>query len=283
MTVFSFFSNGPEQEEGPQLNEDLNTQQRQQQLQQQQQEDDSNQNDDESIQETTNSGIFPLNEDLDVIWDSPTRGRLQRRRRRRHPPPTDTPDFKVRIPPAICDFVAFFFEWTQAALEVWVELLTAPPFPTATLQKVSIILLGMEQLREYVEQSLTNKGGALMLVFTTSQSEEIGGEEAWTLYSIPKYLIFGLPAVIALMSVSFVITLQLTWGHQEEAVIATALISLIFLEALLPLFILGCTSMFFFQQVSWETGLAMLVAVWLGSTFCAHVIRRMLYQSLGHG
>ena len=200
---------------------------------------------------------------------------------------------KLRLPCLLCDCVAFFWDWTFAAAELWMEVLTAPPFPIETLQKVSIVLLGVEVIRDNVDHSallvaLVNTHNA-----AATNSNNINGDEnqmatvvdgTWAqLASMPQYLVWGVPAVIGMLSASFVLTLQLTWGHQEEAVIATALILLIFLEALLPIFILGCTSMFLFQQVSWETGLALLLVVWLGSTFCAHCIRRMLYQNLGHG
>ena len=209
-----------------------------------------------------------------------------RRRRRR------CSTIKLQLPCLLCDCVAFFWDWTFAAVELWMEVLTAPPFPIETLQKVSIVLLGVEVIRDNIDHSallvaLVNTNNA-----ATTNGNNINGDAnqmvtvvdgVWTLASIPQYLVWGVPAVIGMLSASFVLTLQLTWGHQEEAVIATALILLIFLEALLPIFILGCTSMFLFQQVSWETGLALLLVVWLGSTFCAHCIRRMLYQSLGHG
>ena len=187
---------------------------------------------------------------------------------------------KLQVPCLLCDCVSFFWDWTFAAVEIWIDVLTAPPFPLETLQKVSIVLLGVEAIRDNIDHS-----ALLTLVNHPNDPRHAAaaGDGPLTLAAIPHYLIWGVPAAIAMLSVSFVLTLQLTWGHQEEAVIATALILLIFLEALLPLFILGCTSMFLFQQVSWETGLALLVIVWLGSTFCAHCIRRMLYQSLGHG
>lgn len=232
-----------------------------------------------------------------VVWESPMRGRIRRRQQRE--PHTGTEqqqqqqqqhhhsvsDFKVQIPSALCDICVLFWDWAQAAVEVWIELLSAPPLPLGTLQKLSIVFLGMEKIRDNLDHT-----AAVMLMFmprpaTAGAAVASGGEgnEPWILYAMPQYFLWGIPAVVALFSVSFVITFQLTWNHQEEAVIATALMSLIFLEALLPLFILGCASMFLFQQVSWESGLALLVLVWLGSTFSAHCIRRMLYQSLGHG
>lgn len=186
-----------------------------------------------------------------------------------------SPAIKLQIPSLLCDCVSFFWNWTFAAVEVWVDVLSAPPFPLETLQRVSIVLLGVEKVRRNLDQST-------LIVFVNPDGTPVDAA-AWSLGSIPHYLIWGIPGLIAVLSISFILTLQLSWGHQEEAVIATALIMLIFLEALLPLFILGCTSMFLFQQVSWETGLILLVVVWLGSTFCAHCIRRMLYQSLGHG
>lgn len=201
-----------------------------------------------------------------------TRGRRRRRNN----------TIKFRIPSLLCDCVVFFFDWTFAAVELWMEILAAPPFPTETLQKVSIVLLAVEAIRDNIDHS------ALLVALVNTNNADpnqisVGADGTWTLTAVPQYLVWGVPAAIGMLSASFVLTLQLTWGHQEEAVIATALILLIFLEALLPLFILGCTSMFLFQQVSWETGLALLLVVWLGSTFCAHCIRRMLYQSLGHG
>lgn len=189
--------------------------------------------------------------------------------------PHGSPAIKLQIPSLLCDFVSFFWNWTFAAVEVWVDVLSAPPFPLETLQRVSILLMGVERIRRNLDQST-------LIVFVNPDGSPMD-TAPWSLASIPHYLIWGIPGLIAVLSISFVLTLQLSWGHQEEAVIATALIMLIFLEALLPLFILGCTSMFLFQQVSWETGLILLVVVWLGSTFCAHCIRRMLYQSLGHG
>jgi hypothetical protein len=181
---------------------------------------------------------------------------------------------KIPIPSLLCDFVTFFFEWTFAAVDVWADILSAPPFPLETLQKVSIVLLGVDRIRDNLDHA-----ALVVLIHPTA----VGSTGNMAMASIPHYLVWGVPGLVAILSVSFVLTLQLSWGHQEEAVIATALILLIFLEALLPLFILGCASMFLFQQVSWETGLVLLILVWLGSTFCAHCIRRMLYQSLGHG
>ncbi|CAB9520155.1 expressed unknown protein [Seminavis robusta] len=186
-----------------------------------------------------------------------------------------TPTIRIPIPSLLVDCVTFCFDWTYAAVEIWAEVLSAPPFPLSTLHKVSIVLLGVERIRDNLDHSA-------LVVLLMNHHPSSSSVETWS-SSIPQYIVWGIPGIVALLSVSFVLTLQLSWGHQEEAVIATALILLIFLEALLPLFILGCTSMFLFQQVSWETGLVLLVMVWLGSTFCAHCIRRMLYQSLGHG
>lgn len=224
------------------------------------------------------------------------RQQQQQRRRRR-----SSSTIKLQVPCILCDCAIFFYDWTFAAIEIWMEVLIAPPFPVETLQKVSIILLAVEIIRDSIDHE------ALLAMATIPTTTAASGGDSnqyplgiafaangggmtynfghgpMTLASIPHYLIWGVPLALAMVSISFVFTLQIAWGHQEEAVIATALILLIFLEALLPLFILGCTSLFLFQQVSWETGLALLVIVWVGSTFTAHCIRRMLYQSLGHG
>jgi hypothetical protein len=208
-------------------------------------------------------------------------------------PTTNNNIIKIPIPSFLCDCVILVFEWTFAAVEVWTDILSAPLFPLATLQKISIVLLGVDRIRDNLDHSvllvLLHPSSATTTTTTTAAAGMISSSGIGRianmafLFSIPHYLVWVIPGVVAILSVSFVLTLQLSWGHQEEAVIATALILLIFLEALLPLFILGCTSMFLFQQVSWETSLVLLFIVWLGSTFCAHCIRRMLYQSLGHG
>jgi len=197
---------------------------------------------------------------------------------------------KVPIPCVLCDCAAICYDWTLSVMEVWFELLTAPPCSVDTLRAISILLLGVEKIRDTLDQSTLLQQLVFDATTSTPQFIKNGTHNnnsvdinSLTLADIPQYLLWGIPAGVAMLSISFILTLQLTWGHQEEAVIATALILLVFLEALLPLFILGCASMFLFQQVSWETGLLLLVVVWVGSTFCAHCVRRMLYQSLGHG
>ena len=196
---------------------------------------------------------------------------------------------KLQIPSIVCDVISSFWEWSTAAVEIWMDVLTAPPLPPEALQRVAIILLGVEMIRDSIDHSaLLTLMQQQKLIITNHSSGATaaavgGGGGELTIVNVPHYMIWGIPVSIAALSASFVFALQFIWGQQEEAVIATALILLIFLEAMLPVCIVGLSSLFIFQQVSLEMGLGVLVAVWLGSTLCAGCIRRMLYQSLGHG
>jgi hypothetical protein len=64
---------------------------------------------------------------------------------------------------------------------------------------------------------------------------------------------------------------------------ATALVTLFILEAILPLVFVAFTTALVWKQVTWVTGLFVMAVLWIILAGFAHWIRRTVYQSMGHG
>lgn len=85
---------------------------------------------------------------------------------------------------------------------------------------------------------------------------------------------------LALASFSSFFCLLLT---RQEAAVATALVTLFILEAVLPLLFVMFTAFLIWKQVSWTTGIVIMAILWTILVALANWIRRTVYQSMGHG
>lgn len=85
---------------------------------------------------------------------------------------------------------------------------------------------------------------------------------------------------LALASFSSFFCILLT---QQDAAMATALVTLFILEAVLPVLFVLFTTFLIWKQVSWTTGLFIMAILWTILVSLANWIRRTVYQSMGHG
>lgn len=85
---------------------------------------------------------------------------------------------------------------------------------------------------------------------------------------------------LALASFSSFFCLLLT---RQEAAIATALVTLFLLEAVLPIIFVMFTSVLIWKQASWTFGICIMASLWTILVALANWIRRTVYQSIGHG
>ena len=99
---------------------------------------------------------------------------------------------------------------------------------------------------------------------------------------LSAHLLWILPALTTIVSLSLSLTMLLSW-HPAETVVLAGLIALLVVECLTPLAIAGCTALFFVQALTWDSAAIMLATVWLTSAISARCIRVALYPTLGHG
>ena len=85
---------------------------------------------------------------------------------------------------------------------------------------------------------------------------------------------------LALASFSSFFCLLLT---RQEAAIATALVTLFLLEAVLPIMFVMFTTVLICKQVSLTSGICIMASLWTILVALANWIRRTVYQSMGHG
>jgi len=156
----------------------------------------------------------------------------------------------------------------------------------------------VRQLRRYVADCIDALGQVHLPVHTTYRISiaSLGAEffhrqclvplhqqpMSLSSWQVSAHLLWILPVLTTVISLSLSLTLLLQW-HPAETVVLAGLIALLVVECLTPLAIAGCTALFFVQALTWDSAAVMLATVWVTSTISARCIRVALYPTLGHG
>lgn len=151
------------------------------------------------------------------------------------------------INPHISDIVCICCDWMSTCWRLAVNILSAPGYlDEANLTRASLVILACHHV-DIVS-------------------------DAWVPPSTWKWL--------SLVSLSSFFCLLVT---RQEAAMAMALVALFLLEAILPLFFVGFTTLLVWKQVSWQSGVIVMAVVSTIMVGLAQWIRQTVYQSMGHG
>ena len=149
--------------------------------------------------------------------------------------------------PFLSDTLSICLDWSSTCWRLCYNLLSAPGYlDDANLLRLSLVVLACHHVDMW--------------------------HEAW----VPP------STWIWLALFSFSSFFCLLWTRQEAAM-ATALVTLFVLEAVLPLVFVSFTTLLVWKQVTWMTGLTIMAIFWILLAALAHWIRQTVYQSLGHG
>lgn len=209
----------------------------------------------------------------------------------------------LQVPSIIADGLEATRSLCWDCWQVGWGLTTAKIFPSKiVLYRVSVMAIAWERVLEDLCWEITQGHGSCLSPFASSATSAPltltpnWSELNWSnladnnKFIAVQYLSWCLPLVLLVICISqhqLVSTTSLLWpgvsNHSppDEVFLVAALVSLLFLEALFPLTILACTSLFLLQKLSCATSLAILGGVYVMSSTTAGWIRCILYSYIG--
>jgi hypothetical protein len=152
----------------------------------------------------------------------------------------------LRIHPFAVGLASRWWQGTQSVWNVGIDLFASSHLPTQTIQRISILLLGIHLLSQ-------NSSCAIM-----------DG-------------IKHLPSLWHLSAgVSFSVFLALVASCPREAVILVHFLVIFVVNCILPI----CTGMFLLELLTWEEVLQILALVLLAGFICSYLVHSVLYHCL---
>lgn len=154
---------------------------------------------------------------------------------------------RLYLNPYICDLLTICYDWTASCCSLCCNVLSAPcKLDEANLLRFSLLVL----LCHHVD--------------------------SWNEARVPPSTWIWL----TLLCFSSFFCLLLT---RQEAAMATALITLFVLEAIMPVVLLGLSAFVLCKQISLLEGMLVMVIVGISIGITAQWIRQTVYQRMGHG
>jgi hypothetical protein len=182
----------------------------------------------------------------------------------------------LKVDASLVDWLRSFGAWTlvNALGDVLVFLYRHTSVPSDFVKQFSIALLCAHLILHEVFEPflcrLDSNSNPVEIAVNLAQREPL------------SLIIYVLPLLTTLFSLSISITILLQW-QPMDAVVVSGLISLLVVECLVPLAIALCTFLYVGDFVTIESAALLLTLVWLTCTLCSRIIRVALYPSLGHG
>ncbi len=195
----------------------------------------------------------------------------------------------LQVPSFLADGIATIQSFCFACWQLGWELTTCRLIPSKTvLYRISVMAIAWERVLEDLCWEATHNHGSCTAAFSITTTTTTTSTPTWPLTNLLVHLSWFLPFLIFVISIShyqIVSSPTLLWPripHQaEEIFLVTALVSLLCLEILFPLAILGCTSLLLWHKISCTTSLAVLGGVYVVSSTTARWIRCLLYSYIG--
>lgn len=165
----------------------------------------------------------------------------------------------VTMDSSVLDAFCSFFSHSQEFAREVVNVFNQTNLSKDTVYRISILLLGLRLVHNQ------------LLVPLEEDSRQLS-----------THLLWLLPLLTSILSVSISITLLLQYNPAETAVLA-GVVTLLFVEFLMPLAVVGCAALFLVQALSLDSAVVMLATAWITCSISSRSIRIALYPSLGHG
>jgi hypothetical protein len=183
----------------------------------------------------------------------------------------------VTIPPIVADVCKQAVEWSRMFWDVGVALVSMPLFQNDdSLELVSIVLLTGYTLIPYVHSILPPME---IWMFHLPDGSALPPNEVWMMF--PVMWLWCAPLLLS-FSIAILISSPYWWRpHQEETILmVSALVTLFFIEALLPIMILLSSTFLLLRDVDWVTGVLIMFVIWTLMMFMAHIVRCAIYQTM---
>ena len=197
-----------------------------------------------------------------------------------HPPMMTTTTITLcQIDDTLLDSIQSLWQSTIDFLSAFMEVISQTSFKAETVEKVSIGLLGLGLV---FQQCLVPFLAQQQQYFDKESSSPLGGDSQSWMWPLTPHLLWILPIMTSIISMSLSLTLLLQFRPAETAVLAGVVVLLV-MECLLPLAFATCVAMCVIQVMSLECTAIVLITIWLTCAISSRCIRVALYPSLGHG